>query len=127
MTTGRQQKRPREANKHIREYLSYYLSLPHSPQYAVMINGPWGIGKTFLVKELLQQNVGSKSLKHIYVSLYGLTTIDDINDALFQALYPALGWKVSKVGARIGKTLLKHFGFEFDFNMSDVLTKIPLI
>jgi KAP family P-loop domain len=112
---------PTETNKHVREYLSYYVSLPHSPQYAVMINGPWGIGKTFLIKEFLRRNVGN-TLKHIYVSLYGLTTIDEINDALLQALYPVLNWRVSKIGARIGKTVLKHFGFESDLTSADVLT-----
>jgi tRNA A37 threonylcarbamoyladenosine biosynthesis protein TsaE len=45
-------------NPHVWEYLNYYVSLPHSPHYAVLISGSWGIGKTYLVKEFLRQNFG---------------------------------------------------------------------
>jgi hypothetical protein len=87
-----------------------------------MINGPWGIGKTFLIKQFLLRDVGD-AVKHVYVSLYGLTTIDEINDAVLEALYPALGWKVSKVGARVGKMLFKHLGFESPVTAGDILSK----
>jgi hypothetical protein len=40
------------ANKHLYDYLSYYVALPHPPKYAVLINGPWGIGKTYIVEDL---------------------------------------------------------------------------
>ncbi|PZE10334.1 hypothetical protein DMX10_26405 [Pseudomonas sp. 57B-090624] len=39
-------------NSHIRDYLKHYLSLEHSPYYAVLISGEWGIGKTFLAKSM---------------------------------------------------------------------------
>ena len=41
-------------NQHISDYLDYYLGLPHSPEFAVMINAPWGTGKTYFVQEYLQ-------------------------------------------------------------------------
>jgi Cdc6-like AAA superfamily ATPase len=49
-------------NRHIKEYLAYYIALPHSPHYAVMITGPWGIGKTFLIKKLLQSSVKNSEI-----------------------------------------------------------------
>ncbi len=29
-------------NQNITEFLEYYLNLPQSPEYAVMIDAPWG-------------------------------------------------------------------------------------
>jgi GTPase SAR1 family protein len=113
---------PSDKNQHVKDYLSYYILLPHSPHYAVMINGPWGVGKTYLIKEFLRQHFGQDK-KDVYVSLYGLATIDEIDAALFHAIYPALGWKVTRLGARVGKTLLKHIGFDSDFKIGEVINK----
>jgi hypothetical protein len=105
-----------------------------------MINGPWGIGKTYVVTKFLDQNFGQKQRatdrdadpnrhkrkkrKYVCVSLFGLETIDEFDAALFQAIYPALGWKATKVGARVGKTLLKRFvGLDANFEISDVINK----
>ena len=66
-----------DKNRHVRDYLAYYTALPYAPRHAVLINGPWGVGKTYLVKAFLQQHVGQNK-KYIYISLYGLTTIDEI-------------------------------------------------
>src|SRR5258708_4230084 len=111
MAKPRNASEPTDKNRHVKDYLHYYISLPHSPHYAVMINGPWGIGKTYLVKEFLRQFF-EQDKKYVYVSLFGLSTIDEIDAALFQAIYPALGWPTTKLGARIGKTLLRRFGFD---------------
>lgn len=107
-----------ENNSHVKDYLAYYTALPHSPHHAVMINGPWGIGKTWFVKTFLRQHVGQDK-KYIYISLYGLATIDEIDAALFQAIYPALGWKVTKLGARVGKTFLRRIGLNPDFKAGE--------
>jgi hypothetical protein len=107
-----------ENNSHVKDYLAYYTALPHSPHHAVMINGPWGIGKTWFVKTFLRQHVGQDK-KCIYISLYGLATIDEIDAALFQAIYPALGWKVTKLGAHVGKTFLRRIGLNPDFKAGE--------
>lgn len=110
-------------NDHIREFLAYYVTLPHSPHYAVMLNGPWGVGKTYLVKEFLKENA-EQAGKCVYVSLYGLTSIEEIDSAVLQAVFPAIGWKVTKIGARIGATVLKHFGVNADdLKVSDLMSR----
>lgn len=110
-------------NDHIREFLSYYVTLPHSPYYAVMLNGPWGIGKTYLIKRFLQQNAEQVG-KYVYVSLYGLTSIDEIDSAVLQALFPALGWGVTKIGARLGATALKYIGINDEkLKFSDLVNR----
>ena len=37
-------------NKHIKEFLNYYIELPN-PQYAVLLKGKWGSGKTHFINE----------------------------------------------------------------------------
>jgi sigma54-dependent transcription regulator len=63
-----------DRNRHIREYLRYYVKLAQAPHYAVLIGGPWGIGKTFLVKKILEEQFKSDPTGYTYVSLYGLTS-----------------------------------------------------
>src|SRR5690348_1547229 len=110
-----------DKNRHIQEYLSYYFSLAHPPHFAVMVSGAWGIGKTFLVKRFLQRIHPDR--KCIYVSLYGLSRVDEFDDALFQAMYPALGWQITKIGARLTKALLKHTNFDPGFKLNEVVSR----
>src|ERR1700704_4937123 len=111
-----------DKNRHVKDYLTFYLNLPHPPHYAVMINGPWGIGKTHLVKQFLKEAVGEAD-KYVYVSLFGIATRDEIDSALFEAIYPLVGSKAAKLGGRILKTALKFNGIELDLKLSDVISK----
>jgi hypothetical protein len=112
----------RDDNGHVKEYLAYYVSLPHPPNYAVMVKGPWGIGKTYLISEFLEQHVKQRE-RYVYVSLYGMTTTDDFDAALLQAIAPASAAGAAKAGARIGKTLLRSVGTDSDVNVRDVIGK----
>ncbi len=109
-------------NRHVKDYLTFYLSLPHSPHYAVMINGPWGIGKTYLVKQFLNKTIREPD-KYVYVSLFGLTTLNEIDSALIEAIYPLVGSKFAKIGGRIAKAALKFKGIELDFKLGDIVDK----
>jgi len=40
-------------NQNIRETLIHYVTSPVVPQFAVMVKGKWGSGKTWLVKEVV--------------------------------------------------------------------------
>ncbi|MFH1136639.1 MAG: P-loop NTPase fold protein, partial [Pseudomonadota bacterium] len=37
------------SNQHVIEFLKYYCSLSF-PQYAILIKGEWGCGKTWFIK-----------------------------------------------------------------------------
>lgn len=100
-------------NKSVEDYLKYYLSL-ESPQYAVMIKGPWGCGKTFFVKEFLDKNKDEETgdgtvinLKPIYISLNGMRTLEDLQDAIRAELNPLLYSKTARIGKTVLKGLLK--------------------
>lgn len=95
-------------NEHIIQYLTYFLDL-NSPKYAVLINGEWGCGKTFFIKETLQNwaNCNSKKRKFHYVTLNGVSSLDDIDNDLFASMHPILSDKKIQLGAKIAKGLVK--------------------
>lgn len=53
-------------------------------QYAIMIDGDWGTGKTYFYKTDIQPLI--KDYHSIYISLYGLETIQDIENELFKSI-----------------------------------------
>lgn len=70
--------------------------------YAVMINGEWGCGKTYFVKNLLFDYLKKKKLEPIYLSLYGYQSIEQINNSLltskfFKGKHKEEKWKILKV------------------------------
>jgi hypothetical protein len=109
-------------NRHVKEYLKYYIHFPHSPQYAVLLDGPWGIGKTFVVKKCLNEHFDDPT-KYVYVSLYGLTSIEDIDCALYYAKYPALASKAAQLAGRGIKTALKFFRADPELKLGHVFNK----
>lgn len=111
-----------DRNQHVKEYLTYYTSFPHPPHYAVLLNGPWGIGKTYLLKEFLG-SLPSKGAKYIYISLYGLTTLDEIDDVLFREMYPVFDNKGAKITGRAVKALGKYFNISIDLKANELLDR----
>lgn len=95
-------------NELISKYLSDYMHNP-DPQYAVMLKGKWGCGKSFFVNKWIEEytNAGEGvSLKPIYVSLYGLKDTSQITESIDRVLHPLLYSK----GAELTKKLLKIAG-----------------
>lgn len=88
-----------DKNNNIKEYLHYYLNLAHSPNFAVLINGPWGIGKTYLIKNYINQVFGEAKKRCVYISLSGLTSRSDIDREILAELYPILKGRASKFSA----------------------------
>lgn len=50
---------------------------------ALMIDGAWGSGKTYFVKEVLLQSLKEKGIKPLYISLYGHNDLDSITSAIY--------------------------------------------
>lgn len=93
--------------------------------YALMINGKWGSGKTFFWKEcirkrimelgLVEREIFSKKVEvpkviPLYVSLYGITNVNNLDRQILSAFYPiiesSIGSKTGKKALSIGKTIL---------------------
>ena len=93
-----------EKNKHIYKALEDYCNLAVEPEYAVLLKGSWGCGKSHFVEEFINQN---NQLKFLTVSLYGVNSVDAIEDKFFQQLNPVLSNKKMVLAGKIGKGLLK--------------------
>ncbi|MGB7402041.1 MAG: P-loop NTPase fold protein [Arcobacter sp.] len=92
-------------NKHINEFLDYYTKLPN-PQYAVLLKGKWGSGKTHFINEYKKQLYKNQQ-KYIYVSLYGVTSYDEIETKFLETIHPKLYNKKTIFAGRIAKQVLK--------------------
>jgi len=93
-------------NSHIQEYLNYYVSLDTSPYFSVLISGRWGSGKTWFIKNFANDKA-TKRVRYLYVSLYGLSKLTDIEEIFFQQLHPTLSSKPFTIGTKIAKGFLK--------------------
>ncbi len=115
-----------DPNQHVREYLSYYIGFSTPPRYAVLLSGRWGAGKTHQARKIIGELLSAPdplpksgfswgatprtrpAKRYVLVSLYGLRTPQEIDDAMVAALYP---WTTSdgiKIAASVGKAVLKH-------------------
>ncbi|MBI6201717.1 P-loop NTPase fold protein [Providencia rettgeri] len=95
-----------DKNKHIEPYLEYYLARETPPQYAVLLNGNWGSGKTWFVKNKIINNY-SENYTFLYVSLYGLSDLSDIEAEFFKQLHPFLSSKTIGFAQKTIKSLIK--------------------
>ncbi|WP_318480335.1 P-loop NTPase fold protein [Photobacterium leiognathi] len=102
-----------EINKHIVDNLHYYLSLS-SPEYAFLLCGEWGVGKTHFIDEYIE-NLSEEKFKLIKISLFGLKNISDINGCIFQKLHPVLGSKYARLAGNVIKGALS-MGVKLDIN-----------
>lgn len=93
-------------NKNIENFLNGYMMNPN-PQYAVLLKGKWGCGKTHFINHWIDayqtQDAVDKTIVPVYVSLYGLSETKQITTAINRVLYPILYSKAAKAG----KTFLK--------------------
>jgi hypothetical protein len=101
-----------DPNKHILDYLRYYCDQGGDFDYAVLLNGPWGVGKTFLIKKFVATRTdaapdATTKTRTLYVSLYGVTSVRQIEDEYQRQLHPILSSRGIKIAGTVAKGLLK--------------------
>jgi len=105
-------------NQHIEKYLNAYREM-NDVDFAVMITGPWGCGKTHFIEDYLKRECTKNEEKeYIYVSLNGLANTADIDMALFQTAHPILGSKIAVTAGKIFKASVKA-GLKVDFDINN--------
>ena len=62
-------------------------------QYAILLNGSWGSGKTYFLKNNLEKVANRNGFNTIYISLNGISSIDSLQTYLFLKLIPILNKK----------------------------------
>lgn len=101
-----------KTNKHIEDNLLHYLGLDN-PEYAFLISGDWGVGKTFFIDNFINKN--SEKQRIVKISLFGLNSSSQINQRIFQELHPILGSKPVRILGNIIKGAIS-FGFKVDID-----------
>lgn len=90
-------------NDNIAKFLDGYMKNA-DPQYAVMLTGHWGCGKTFFINHWLKDLKAVENdreeiiyLKPIYVSLYGLSSLAEVKTEIDRKINPFYYSKTAKV------------------------------
>ena len=85
-------------NENIITYIKdNYIMSKMEPKFAVLIKGDWGCGKTFLVKKILEVSYDKNYAdKIIWLSVYGLSSIQQLQQKLFEKSHPILTNKITK-------------------------------
>ncbi|MFT8697934.1 P-loop NTPase fold protein [Acetobacter orientalis] len=99
-------------NENLLKTLNDYCFDGTEKDYAIMIDGAWGAGKTFLIDEFFERKNNSRKddnilNKPLRISLYGVKEQSDIANALYAALHPILSSKGGKLGTAVFRGLLK--------------------
>lgn len=102
-------------NEHIVFFLDRYLDISE-PDFAVMLKGEWGCGKTYFIRNYLEQ-CEKANRKIRYVSLNG---ISDPNDIVTQLLSTSVGGKVRNFVRSLKDNISVGY-VGFNLNLSNVL------
>jgi|GEM_PF-1081668 len=110
-------------NEHIKDYCEKFIESKENPHFAVFIKGEWGTGKTYFINNLIRkynkdntENVsGIDTAQIIKISLFGVSSFDDIDIKIYQAIHPILSSEGMKIAGAVARTALK-LGTSIDFN-----------
>ncbi|QDW19007.1 P-loop NTPase fold protein [Flavobacterium sp. KBS0721] len=95
-------------SSHIKVIFEDYLKTVNS-NYALLINGSWGSGKTYFWKDSLCKICSENNYKTLYISLNGLSKIETLDYQLKIKLIPLLNKLDSKKAISL-LNLLKNIG-----------------
>lgn len=93
-------------NSHIESYLDYYCSLNNAPGFAVMLSGTQGVGKSWLIAQY-RKKLRKNGHKSLYVSLFGINSLSEIENACYEQLNPILAEEGMGLSAKILKEAIK--------------------
>ncbi len=101
-------------NSDVETYLDYYCQLSHAPGFAILLKGQWGAGKTWFINRY-SEKLKERAQQCLYISLYGMSTLSEIDDKFFELLHPILSSPGMAITGKIIKGLLK-VGLKIDLD-----------
>ncbi|WP_170563060.1 P-loop NTPase fold protein [Ruegeria atlantica] len=90
-------------NNQFHAQLNAYSTI-EEPGYALMVDGPWGCGKTHVIQEWAKERSDC-----LYVSLYGAKNAPAIEECLFQALLQRPGFSIPSGWTDAAEGVLNKF------------------
>lgn len=99
-------------NQELVRTLDDYCYGEEAVTFALMLQGTWGCGKTWLVDEFFKKKKLNRKNDNaaefpLRVSLFGISSAAEIGDALYAELHPILAGKPGQVGSFVVRSLLK--------------------
>jgi hypothetical protein len=103
-------------------FLDYFCDGAARTDHAVMIDAPWGAGKTHFIKAYLQSrhaaartNTDCIGAPFLYASLYGVSSVAEVREQFYTQAHPFLSSKAVKLlGSALAGVAKKLTGAEFD-------------
>lgn len=108
-------------NSRVWSAVEAFVGRDGSPQYALLIDGPWGVGKTHFQKAVKTHFEAEKVW--LYVSVYGLSSKAEIDRAVFAALYPKLSGNAAKVVGAFARAALSAGKLNFPLDLTTLLDR----
>lgn len=105
---------PTDPNHSVLETLKIHVSSDTPRDYALLLNGGWGTGKTYLINRFIESLSNYEGDRPLLISLYGIESLEQIDSEIFAKLYPALNHKGARLAGIVGKALLKNIRIDFD-------------
>lgn len=87
--------------KELTQSIKRYLK-DDSDNYAIMITGPWGCGKTHYIENCLRREAASDGWHIVRVSMFGITSEDIFYDRFLSAIFSSRGSDVRNRLADVG-------------------------
>jgi hypothetical protein len=102
-------------------FLDYFCDGLAKTDHAIMIDAPWGAGKTHFIKAYLQtrdadarKEADFTGAPFLYASLYGVSSSDDVREQFYAQAHPVLSSKAVKLlGSALAGAAKKFTGVEF--------------
>ncbi len=117
------------STKNLAQLIFNYLKFPKT-DYAILIDGEWGSGKTHFVRHTLIPYIDSmeyvdkdngKKFKGIYISLYGLRDVQELREKIILEINPKYK-KAITIGSGIFKKLLEGLTrLDLDKEINDLI------
>jgi hypothetical protein len=87
-------------------FLEYYSDPSREIDYAVLVNGQWGSGKTHIIKNIFLKNLKENN-RYLYISLYGISNYSQIEENFYSQVHPVLSSKEFRFAGSVLKGLLR--------------------
>jgi hypothetical protein len=111
-------------NSHIQEYLDNYIQI-ENPWFAVLVKWQWWSWKTYFIKNWIEKQKNTKDI--IYISLYWIERISQIDSKLVIWMIWNLDWKSDKLFSRIkvlgvmlSDAITKHIDKKYDISLPNI-------
>lgn len=94
-------------NKRIIDFCKTFITSKDCPQFAILLKGTWGVGKTYLINSLCDEFKSEKNYRLLRISLFGVKRTEEIDIKIYEAFHPTLASNGAKMIGAILKSAIQ--------------------